>query len=116
MLKIIYYATAFSSLLLFTGCCSKGMQAFSDGNYYNANWCQYDTCRVQGDGTADCYKEDGEYITTLYKMHPNQVSDYRYRQQKSREDTRDFNQAMQNFSKSLQDATPKTTYNYHYLY
>lgn len=71
MKKIIIY---FFILFNIIGCCSAGLQQFSDGNWYYPNWCEYDTC-YHNSGSVDCYKKD-KYITSLYPLSPEEVQYY----------------------------------------
>ncbi len=81
--RFALYSIPIMCVIGFSGCCGKQIQAFSDGNYYYPNWCNYDNCYSNG-SKADCYK-DGKFVETLYPLHPNQVADIRYREKQNKE-------------------------------
>ncbi len=116
--RVILYFIPIISMIGLSGCCGKQVQAFSDGNYYYPNWCKYDSCNSNGT-KADCYK-DGEFVETLYPLHPNQVADIRYRKKQNQEAldslNRSLEKANENLRKQNEAMTPKTYNVYHYGY
>lgn len=103
-------------ILSLGGCCGSQVMKFPDGNYYYPNWCNYDHCYPNiARGHAQCFK-DGEVVATIYPLSQSDLAEIRYRdqfkQQRSQQESAEFNQGLQNLSNTLQRQNEQNNYNF----